>query len=50
MRPRTVPEGKDLHEYGLELMKKYNVRTDIPREPGHEKFPNPLTNCSTCHY
>src|SRR5215212_11633782 len=50
MRPRTVPAGMDPHDYGTQLMEKYHVRTDIPREPGHEKFPNPLTNCSTCHY
>jgi hypothetical protein len=51
MRERTVPEGKTPHEYGRELMQLYNVKTDIPREePGHEKFPNPLTNCSVCHY
>jgi hypothetical protein len=34
MRPRTVPQGKDPHEYGRELMQQYNVKTDIPREPG----------------
>jgi hypothetical protein len=55
MRPRTVPNGPDgkpmdAHQYGLELMQKYNVRTVIPHAPGHEKHPNPLTNCSTCHY
>jgi Class III cytochrome C family len=55
MRERTVPKGadgkqKDPHEYGRELMQLYGVTTDIPREPGHEKFPNPLTNCSVCHY
>jgi hypothetical protein len=50
MRPRTVPAGKDPHAYGQELMKQYNVKTDIPQERGHEKFPNPLTNCSVCHY
>ena len=31
-------------------MQQYNVTTDIPQEPGDEKFPNPLTNCSVCHY
>jgi Cytochrome c7 and related cytochrome c len=55
MQERTVPQGadgktKDPHEYGRELMQLYGVRTDIPREHGDEKFPNPLTNCSTCHY
>lgn len=50
MRPRTVPEGKDAHQYGLELMEKYHVKTQIEQPPGHEKSPNPLTNCSTCHY
>src|SRR6476661_8697909 len=25
MRPRTVPEGEDPHEYGEKLMKQYNV-------------------------
>ncbi len=50
MRDRTVPADKTPHEFGLELMKQYHVKADIPQEPGHEKFPNPLTNCSTCHY
>jgi len=50
MRPRTVPAGKDPHQYGLELMEKYHVKTTVEQPPGHEKSPNPLTNCSTCHY
>jgi hypothetical protein len=51
MKERTVPENMDPHEYGKKLMEEYHVRTDIPKEPGfEEKFPNPLTNCSTCHY
>jgi hypothetical protein len=50
MRPRTVPADKDPHQYGLELMEKYNVKTTVEQPPGHEKSPNPLTNCSTCHY
>jgi hypothetical protein len=45
-----VPEGKDPHDYGVELMQKYHVKTTIEQPPGHEKSPNPLTNCSTCHY
>jgi hypothetical protein len=55
MKERTVPNGPDgkpmdPHEYGKQLMREYGVRADIPQEPGHEKFPNPLTNCSVCHY
>lgn len=50
MAPRTVPAGKEAHAYGQELMAEYHVRTDIKSEPGFEKQPNPITNCSTCHY
>ena len=50
MRERTVPQGMDPHKYGEQLMEEYHVKTNIPQEPGHEKFPNPLTNCSVCHY
>jgi hypothetical protein len=50
MRDRTVPPGMDPHKFGEKLMEEYHVRTDIPQVEGHEKFPNPLTNCSVCHY
>jgi hypothetical protein len=50
MQPRTVPAGKNAHEYGQELMKQYHVRTNIEQREGFEKHPNPITNCSTCHY
>ncbi len=50
MRPRTVPKDKDPHAFGEELMKKYNVQTELPTDQGFHEFPNPLTNCSVCHY
>ena len=52
MKERTVPEGKDPIEYGRELMRQYGVTIDVNQEtdPHEERFPNPLTNCSVCHY
>ena len=40
----------DRLQAGRELVKKYNVRTDVPTDPHHEKLPKPMTNCSVCHY
>jgi hypothetical protein len=42
--------GVDRVQAGLELVKKYNVRSGVIGDTNHEKLPKPITNCSSCHY
>ena len=48
--PWTPGPGIDREQAGRELMKKYNVRSDMRTAPHHEQLPKPITNCSACHY
>jgi hypothetical protein len=50
LAPWAPNAGVDRLQAGRELVKKYNVRTDVPTDPHHEKLPKPITNCSACHY
>ena len=48
--PWTPPAGQDRIAAGLELVKKYNIRSGMPADAHHEKLPKAITNCSACHY